>query len=246
VKLLLTSSGVTNASIENALVEMLGKPIADSTALFVPTGIYTFPGGGGMAYRALTGAMGGPLASLGWQSLGLLELTALPSIDDEAWVPMVRETDALLVWGGDPLYLAHWMRESGLAALMPSLDNLVYVGVSAGSIAATTTIGETYVDPPRPSAKILNKEELVFETPDGQVNRLLVTAKGLGLVDFSIIPHLDNPRHEDASMANAEIWASHISAPTYAIDDQTAIKVVDGTVEVISEGNWRLFNHQSE
>jgi dipeptidase E len=241
MKLLLTSSGVTNQSIENALVDLLGKPIAESSAIFVATGIYPFPGGAGMAYRALTGAMGGPLAGLGWKTLGLLELTALPSIDDDAWIPTVQESDALLVWGGDPLYLVHWMRESGLAARLPALDRLVYVGVSAGSIAATTTIGETYVDPPRPTAKILASEEVVFDTPEGQVHRLLVTAEGMGLVDFSIIPHLNNPRHQDASLANAALWASHIPAPAYAMDDQTAIKVVDGALDVISEGEWRLF-----
>ena len=80
-----------------------------------------------------------------------------------------------------------------------------------------------------------------FDTPDGHVDRLIVTANGLGLVDFAIIPHLDNPRHEDASLANAEIWASRVSVPTYAIDDQSAVKVVDRQVEILSEGHWRLF-----
>ena len=182
------------------------------------------------------------MAGLGWKSLGVLELTALPSIDDEAWVPTVRETDALLFWGGDVLFLTHWMRESGLAELLPTLEKTVYVGVSAGAIAATTTIGETYVDPPQGSAEFLTSENVVFDTPQGEVNRLLVTARGLGLVDFSIIPHLDNEHHEDASLANAARWAAKIPAPTYAIDDQTAIKVVDGTVEVVSEGHWKLFN----
>jgi len=45
MKLLLTSSGITNASIHDALVELLGKPIAESNALCIPTGIYPFPGG---------------------------------------------------------------------------------------------------------------------------------------------------------------------------------------------------------
>src|SRR6187397_533025 len=112
MRLLLTSSGIKNASIHDALVDLLGKPIADSTALFIPTAIYPFPGGGGMAFRAMTGQMGGPLASLGWKSLGVLELTALPTIDREAWLPTVQDTDALLVWGGDVLYLTHWMKES--------------------------------------------------------------------------------------------------------------------------------------
>jgi dipeptidase E len=81
----------------------------------------------------------------------------------------------------------------------------------------------------------------VFETPSGPVNRILVTAQGLGLVDFALIPHLDHENHEDASLPNAQIWAAHLPVPTYAIDDQTAIKVVDDSVEVVSEGHWQLF-----
>ncbi|HUY76223.1 MAG TPA: Type 1 glutamine amidotransferase-like domain-containing protein [Ktedonobacterales bacterium] len=242
MKYLLTSAGIKNTSIHNALVELLGKPIAESSALFIPTAIYPFPGGAGMAWRAICGKAESPLCGLGWKSLGVLELTALPSIADEAWIPTVQETDALLVWGGDPLYLSHWMRQSGLADLLPSLRReTVYVGVSAGSMATATTFGETYLEPPRSSGEALTSEDIVFATPQGNVSRLLVTAQGVGLVDFALIPHLDHEDHPDASLANAEKWAARLPAPTYAIDDQTALKVTDGAVEVISEGHWKLF-----
>ncbi len=242
MKLLLTSGGIKNTSIHNALVELLGKPIAESSALIIPTAIYPFPGGAGMAARLIRGEAGGSLCGLGWKSLGVLELTALPSIDDEAWIPMIQETDALLVWGGDPLYLSHWMRQSGLADLLPSLRReMVYVGVSAGSMAATTTFGETYYDPPKRSGEALTSEDIVFATPQGEIGRILVTAQGVGLVDFALIPHLDHEDHPDASLANAEKWAARLPVPTYAIDDQTAIQVVDGAVDVVSEGHWKLF-----
>jgi dipeptidase E len=244
VKILLTSAGIKNASIHNALVDLLGKPIAESNALVIPTAIYPFPGGAYNAGRMIRGESG-PLAGLGWKSLGVLELTALPSIDDEAWIPTVQEADALLVWGGDPLYLSHWMRQSGLADLLPSLRReSVYVGVSAGSMAATATFTETYLDPPRGSGEPLASEDIVFATPQGDINRTLVTAHGVGLVDFAVIPHLDHEHHPDASLANAEQWAARNPAPTYAIDDQTAIRVVDGAVEVISEGHWKLFSQK--
>jgi len=241
MKLLLTSSGISNTSINDALVELLGKPIGESSALCIPTGVYPFSVGPSMAYQFISGSASSSLCGLGWKSLGVLELTALPSIDAEAWIPTVKETDALLVWGGDVLYLCHWMRQSGLADLLPSLREMVYVGVSAGSMATTATIGETYVDPPRGSGEALTSEDIVFSTAQGEISRLLVTAQGLGLVDFALIPHLDNKNHPDASLANAEKWAGRIPVPTYAIDDQTAIKVVDGAVEVISEGRWELF-----
>jgi len=242
MRLLLTSAGITNSSIEDALVDLLGKPIAESNALFIPTAIYPFPGGAGAAWRAISGKGRSRLVELGWKSMGILELSVLPSIDEAAWVPTVREADALLVGGGDPLFLANWMRRSGVADLLPKLrSEAVYVGVSAGAIAATSTFVETYTEPPRAADGPLKSEETVFATPDGDVKRTLVTGQGVGLVDFAVIPHFENPQHPDASPDNAEIWASRIPAPTYAIDDDTAIKVTDGKVDVISEGRWQLF-----
>ena len=242
MRVLLTSSGIKNGSIRNALVELLGKPIAECNALIIPTAIYPFRGGPGMAWRAICGKAQTPLCELGWKSLGVLELTALPSIAEDSWVPTVRDADALLMWGGDPLFLSSWMRRSGLTDLLPTLrSDALYVGVSAGSIAAASTFVETYVEPPRASDGPLKSEDIVFATPQGDVNRILVTGQGAGLVDFAVIPHFENAQHPDASLANAEKWAARIPLPTYAIDDETAIKVVDGTAEVVTEGQWKLF-----
>jgi dipeptidase E len=195
-----------------------------------------------MAWQAICGKAESPLCQLGWKSLGVLELTALPSIDRKAWVPSVEEADALLVWGGDPVYLSYWMRQSGLADLLPSLrPESVYVGVSAGSMAVASTLGEAFSNPPSGSHNALSSEDIVFATPQGEIKRTLVTAQGAGLVDFALIPHLDNENHPDASSTNAEKWAARLPVPVYAIDDQTAITVADGTVAVVSEANWKLF-----
>jgi dipeptidase E len=196
-----------------------------------------------MAWKAISGQAPSPLSQLGWKSLGVLELTALPSIDKKAWVPAVGETDALLFWGGDPLYLSYWMRQSGLTDLLQTLRReAVYVGVSAGSMAASATFGETYTNPRNSGGSPLTLEHIVFTTPGGEIrNATFVTAQGAGLVDFALIPHLENEHHPDASLANAEKWASRLPVPVYAIDDETAIKVKDGTVEVVSAGHWKLF-----
>ncbi|NYG55719.1 peptidase E [Nocardioides perillae] len=147
MKLLLTSGGVTVPSIREALVDMLGKPVEEATALCIPTAMYAHPwvGMGTMAWDFVAGRSENPMVDLGWASVGLLELTALPSIDRELWEPRVREADALLVAGGDVLFLCHWMRESGLVDLLAELDDTVWVGLSAGSMVMTPEVGEDFV-----------------------------------------------------------------------------------------------------
>ncbi|WP_433939913.1 Type 1 glutamine amidotransferase-like domain-containing protein [Paenibacillus lautus] len=222
MKLLLTSAGINNKSIHNALVDMLGKPIADCNALCIPTAMYGHPwvGPGVKAWQFLSGNSENPMVDLGWKSVGVLELTALPSIDKDRWVPLVREADVLLVAGGDALYLCHWMRQSGLADLFPSLQT-VYVGMSAGSMVMAPNIGEFFVG---------------WTPPTGG-------DETLSFVDFAIFPHLDHEMLPRNTMADAERWADGMQGPAYAIDDQTAIKVIDGVVEVVSEGKWKHFSH---
>jgi len=221
VKLLLTSAGVKNPSIHDALVELLDKPVAESSALCIPTAMYGHPnvGPGEGVWRFISGNSDNPMTELGWKSVSVLELTALPSIDEEKWVPLVQETDVLLVSGGDALYLHHWMRESGLTDLLPSLTETVWVGLSAGSMVMTPRIGEDFVG---------------WKPPSGDDTTL-------GIVDFSICPHVNGEGMPGNTMAEAESWAAGIEGPAYAVDDETAFKVVDGEVEVVSEGNWRLF-----
>jgi dipeptidase E len=218
VKLLLTSGGVTNASIHNALVDLLGKPVAECHALCVPTAQWGHPMCGPASVRGFLAA--DPdfrhFSGLGWASLGVLELTALPSIGAERWVPWVREADVLLVDGGDATYLCHWMRQSGLADLLPTLPDTVWVGMSAGSMVMTPRIGTDFV----------------HWEPTGDDTTL-------GIVDFSIFPHLDHEQMPENTMANAEKWAAEIAGPAYVIDDATAIRVADGAVDVVSEGQWK-------
>ncbi len=222
MKLLLTSGGVTNSSILDALADLLGKPVADSDALCIPTAQYGHPwlGPGENAWRFITGKSENPMVDLGWKSMGVLELTALPSIDEASWVPLVRKSDALLAAGGDVLYLCHWMRESGLADLLPTMSETVWVGLSAGSMVMTPEVGEDFIQ---------------WRPPNGDHTTL-------GVVDFSICPHLAPDGAPGNSMDEAKQWAAGIAGPAYAIDDQTAIKVVDGVPEVVSEGHWELLS----
>jgi dipeptidase E len=220
MKLLLTSAGVKNQSIRDALLELLGKPIGESNALCIPTASYGHMGGQFRSYDFIAGTASTPMAELGWKSLGVLELSTLPSLPKDYWVPVVQESDILLVNGGDPMYLYYWIRESGLADLFASMPEMVWMGLSAGSCVMAPNIGMDFTSWPMPGGG----------------------DKTLGVVDFAIFPHVDHPALPENTMADAERWAADMSIPCYVVDDETAIKVVNGTVEVISEGNWKLLN----
>jgi dipeptidase E len=223
MKLLLTSGGVTNASISKALIALLGKPISECKALCIPTALYGHPYGTPEGAWRFIADRSTNMSGLGWKTIGVLELTALPSIDKIRWTKWVKETDAFLVEGGDAIYLAHWLRKSGLAAMLPELlKKSVWVGLSAGSMAMTPRVGEAFVET-KPSI-----------TGDD---------KGLGLVNFSIFPHLDYPGFDENTMPHAEKWAANIGVPSYAIDDNTAIMVDGESIEIVSEGKWRAFPH---
>jgi dipeptidase E len=221
VKLLLTSAGIKNASIRDAMLELLGRPIEECDALCITTASYGHPmAGPERAWSFITGVGSQtPMTELGWKSMGVLELTALPSLGQELWVPWVEQTDVLLVNGGDTLYLAHHMRESGLADLLPSLS-AVWVGLSAGSMVMTPRIGDDFKQ---------------WDPPGGG-------DKALGIVDFSICPHLAPDGEPGNSMAEAEAWAATMDVPCYACDDETAFVWVNGAMEIVSEGTWKLLN----
>jgi dipeptidase E len=222
MRLLLTAAGVANPTIHDSLTGMLTKPIDECTALCIPTALYGHPevGPGVNPWGFVSGNEECQMTQLGWKSVGLLELTALPSIDEERWKPLVRETDVLLAAGGDSLYLTHWMRESGLADMLPEMTDAVWVGLSGGSMAMTPRIGKWFMG---------------WQPPSGD-------DRALGFVDFAIYPHLDNPGLPYNTMANAEKWAATLDCPAYAIDDETAIRVVDDEIDIASEGKWRRFD----
>jgi dipeptidase E len=192
---------------------MMGKPIAEATALFVPTAEQPLG-------PFFVGRSAQSLLQKEWKAFGVLELTALPSIPQEAWLPHLEAADVLLVGGGDPLYLCYWIQQSGLADRLRDLRETVYVGMSAGSMVLAPHIGQEFVN---------------WRPPTGGDSD-----QTLGLVEFAMFPHLDNPDLPKNTLAVAEKWAAKLTVPGYVVDDETAIKVIDGAVEVISEGHWQL------
>jgi len=234
-KLLLTSNGITNDTIREALIDLLGKPISESSAVFVPTAIYGFPKGGNYAWPLIKEP-----GELGWKTFGVLELTALPSLPKEFWLPQIEETDAIIVGGGNEFYLSYWMDKSGLFDLLPQLmeQGKVYVGASAGSMVVTAALNFD-----------LDHFDKTGVYQDDEYNEGMPSSAGsartLRLVDFVIRPHLNGlDVFPQATLENMEKWAAKVDHPLYALDDQSAVKVIDGKVEVISSGAWKLFGQQ--
>lgn len=230
-KLLLTSSGITNDAIRSALVDLLGKPIAESSALFIPLAIYAYPHGIANSWQVIK-----PWGDMGWKTLGVLELTALPTLPRELWLPQIEETDTIIVGGGNKFYLSYWMEKSGLFDLLPRLleQGTVYVGASAGSMMMTSGLN---VDEHR-----LRETGFYYDDQfDEEMPSSSGSARTLGLVDFVIRPHLGADYFPQATLENVAKWAAKTDKPLYALDDQSALKIVNGKVDVISNGQWKLF-----
>ncbi len=219
MKLLLTSGGITNQSIKNELINLLTKPIEQSNALCISTSSYALKEGARLAYEFYAGKSITPMAELGWKSVGILELSILPHIDKSIWLNQLKNTDVLLVNGGDPLFLNHWMDQSGLLNEIKNL-NIVYVGLSAGSMIMTPRIGNDFVNWQQPSGNDLTQN----------------------LVNFSIFPHLNHPMLPGNNLEAATKWSKDIKTLCYAIDEDTAISVKDNKVKIISEGTYKTFN----
>ena len=230
MKFLLTSAGISNDSIRAALVGLLGKPIDQCRAVCIPTAIYALPSGVGDSWLTLR------TLDLGWAEYGALELTALPTIPEDCWLPALEAADCLLVGGGNTGYLSHWLQQSGLGARLPALlRDTVYVGVSAGSMVATHSLQIDRDHLAR--AGIYRDADFAEDAPRGAGSD-----RALGFLPFVIRPHLNADYYPSATLARFSQSAAALDVPLYAIDDETAIAVDNGAVRVVSEGEWRLFD----
>jgi dipeptidase E len=234
MKLLLTDSGIRNESIRDALVRLVGKPLREANALFVPTAIYGVPGGNEYAWQGMV-----DLSREGWQSFGVLELTAMQSATEENWLASLENADVLLVGGGNTGYLSYWLFESGLAERLPGLlRNTVYVGISAGSLVMTQALRVDQEVLMR-TGRYYDDEYDEMAPPDAGSDRTLK------LVDFVMRPHVNSSYFPNITFERMQQSAAQYDVPMYVTDEQTAIEVVDGEVRVISEGVWKVFGTQA-
>lgn len=232
MKLLLTSAGITNQSIADALCELVGKPTREARIVVIPTAQNPTPGDKSWV---LEEDLLEP-HKLGWKKFSIVDLAATASLDRELWWPQLEQADVLLFGGGNTYYLSYWMQQSGVFAAMPKwLESKVYVGISAGSQMVGANLHVT-------SEALAKGNELRDDEYDELGPRGQSSAKALQLVNFVFRPHLNSPGFHKIREEPMRQAASKLDVPMYALDDESALKIVDGKVEVISEGTWRLFN----
>jgi dipeptidase E len=215
MKLLLTSAGITNKSITDALSELLAKPFSESNLVFIPTAANVEEGDKDWLIDNLY-----QCKSFGFKSIDIVDI-ALPK---EVWQGRLEPADILLFGGGNTFYLAEQLEKAGLkSSILELLKTKVYVGISAGAQVA--------------SDKILVSSTQLFQDED---KRQAVEA--LGLVNFQFRPHLNSPYFPNVNKDVLTRVASEIKVPMYVLDDQSALKVVNGQVEVVSEGEYLSYN----
>lgn len=134
----------------------------------------------------------------------------------------------LVFGGGNTLYLMYQLTRSGLAKLLPKLlKNKIYVGISAGSMVASKSLAVT-----------VSRSRTLYSKKTGEYKG----DNGLGFVNFHIRPHLNSPHFPKVCDKHLKEVAKHITDTIYAIDDDSAVKVIDGKEEVVSEGKWLRYN----
>jgi dipeptidase E len=219
MKLLLTSAGFTNDSIKKALLDLTGRSLDQLNLAFIPTAADVGKGDKGWLIDDLSNCK-----NLGFASIDIVDISAIPK---DIWEEKLKNADILLFGGGNTFHLMYWLNKSGLAEMLPEmLKEKIYVGISAGSIVA--------------SHKLSVSDSERFYYPEGYVPDK--DEPGLGFVNFHIRPHFNSPDFPKLRKDILEELAKELSEPLYAIDNQTAIKVVDDKIEIISEGEYLKLN----
>ncbi|HTH72250.1 MAG TPA: Type 1 glutamine amidotransferase-like domain-containing protein [Candidatus Pristimantibacillus sp.] len=233
MKLLLTSSGLHNKSLQSALAGMLDKPVSECNFLFIPTSYHGAVSDMTWLVEDFYNAH-----SMGWKQFMVLDIAVKSSWDKELWWPMIEQADVIQMGGGNAQYLSYWLQKSGLFDALPEpLKTKVYVGVSAGSMVLTAGLT---------SANIGQSENYEIDLNDPRLPAGQASDKTLGLTDFLFRPHWHKPGPKYENLTEETVRKAYevLKKPIYLVDDETGIKIVDGQLEVISEGQWVLVDSE--
>lgn len=218
--LLLTSAGLRNETMREALRDMVGKPFGAANVVYVPTAATAEPGDHGWLVEGMTALHG-----LGWREFDVLELNGLPQ---RMVLDRLRRADVVYVEGGNHYHLARSITGNGLAEGF--LESRVYVGVSAGSMIFSRHM-------------TARGAEVIGDAADLHVLGATTLEPPFGLFDWYLKPHLYSPDFPERDDAWADRIVARADFPIYFIDDETALRVSGDKVDVISDGRWRF--HQA-
>ena len=220
MKLLLTSGGITNKAIAKAFLDLVGKKAKDTRVAFIPTAANVEQSDKDWLINDLYN-----LKKLKLKCIDIVDISALPK---KIWLPRLKAADVLFFSGGNSFWLAHWLKKSGLAKLLPRLlKTRVYAGISAGSIVTAPSLFLSSRD------RKIYYEKIIGHT---------ASEKGLGFVDFHIRPHFNSPHFPRARAKFLKKLAKEFPEIIYALDDRTAIKVDGKKVKVVGSGKYLVFN----
>lgn len=218
MKLLLTSGGITNSSIAKALFGLVGKKPEETSLVFVPTAANVEMGDKGWYIN--------DLVNLEKQNFKSIDIADISAVDQKIWKAKFEAADVLFFEGGNTYHLMRWMNTSGLASMMQEyLKTKVYVGVSAGSMVTNPDLA-------------LKLSQDIYEEDRMETENM----SALRFVDFYFLPHLNSAYFTKLREPNIREATKGMTRKVYALDDQCALKVVDGKVEVVSEGAWLEIN----
>jgi dipeptidase E len=220
VKFLLTSAGLRNETLRQALHDLLGKPSTSANIAYVPTASLAESGDHGWFVADLNRLYG-----LGWREFDILELNGLPR---QMVLDRLVHADVIYVEGGNHYHLARSITRNGLAGgFLEVLEDRVYVGVSAGSMVFSRHLDE-------------RAASIIGDAADLHVLGATTLDPPFGLFDWYLKPHLYSPYFPERGDAWADRIAAQADFPIYFIDDETAIRVDGDQMDVVSEGRWRF------
>ncbi len=224
MKLLLTSDGLTNDVVADALRELVGKKPADTYVAFIPTAAHaehsdTLP------IRDVQ-----RIVDYGYQ----VDVYDLATVEPTAVASDLQGYDVIFVGGGNAFYLSYWMQKSGLFDALPELlKSKVYAGISAGSMITSRSLCLS-------SQAVKNKQAFQKKDYDALGPKGESSGTTLGLVDIVFRPHLNRRVFSLDNLSSLKKYTQHIDYPVYALDDNSALQVVGNRIEVVSAGVWKL------
>lgn len=223
MKLLLTSKGIVNLSLAEALSSLMSKPYADSNVMVITTASNSVPEDKSWLIRELD-----HLYALGWSKIFLHDLFG---IDRDTLQTSLDRCDVLYVIGGNPWYLMFALEYTQMTSLIRDfIQSKVYVGSSAGAAVMCRYF----------SSDIAGAWDIKVRPYSQQVK------SGLGDLDFFVKSHYRASYFPARDDKWAQKLAAGVGRPTYFIDDNSAVRVIDGKVDVVTEGQWLLLNEKED